>query len=180
VTAARIHRLRGILKRKPGEKPFAQEWRSTRRRKKHWRMPSMPASPVLDSFALLSFLRDEPGGEKVAALLEKAAHREQPVQMTELTTRKPSTSFAAKMAMPRGGWSQANWRRCPSNFTPPTVNWPTWRLISRRGSSSAWPMLSPPPREAPECRTDHRRPGIQRGRERNQNWLAEIMATTVR
>ena len=26
VTAARIHRLRGILKRKPGEKPFAQEW----------------------------------------------------------------------------------------------------------------------------------------------------------
>lgn len=26
VTAARIQRLRGILKRKPGEKPFAQEW----------------------------------------------------------------------------------------------------------------------------------------------------------
>ena len=44
----------------------------------------MPASPVLDSFALLSFLRDEPGGEKVAALLEKAAQREQPVQMTEV------------------------------------------------------------------------------------------------
>ena len=44
----------------------------------------MPASPVLDSFALLSFLRDEPGGEKVAALLEKEAQREQPVQMTEV------------------------------------------------------------------------------------------------
>ena len=44
----------------------------------------MPASPVLDSFALLSFLRDEPGGEKVATLLEKAEHREQPVQMTEV------------------------------------------------------------------------------------------------
>jgi predicted nucleic acid-binding protein len=44
----------------------------------------MPASPVLDSFALLSFLRDEPGGEKVAALLEKAAQREKPVQMTEV------------------------------------------------------------------------------------------------
>ena len=44
----------------------------------------MPASPVLDSFALLSFLRDEPGGEKVAALLEKAGHREQPVHMTEV------------------------------------------------------------------------------------------------
>ena len=26
VTAARIHRLRGILKRKPGEKTLAQEW----------------------------------------------------------------------------------------------------------------------------------------------------------
>jgi bifunctional DNA-binding transcriptional regulator/antitoxin component of YhaV-PrlF toxin-antitoxin module len=26
VTKARIHRLRGILKRKPGAKPFAQEW----------------------------------------------------------------------------------------------------------------------------------------------------------
>lgn len=26
VTKARIHKLRGILKRKPGEKPFAQEW----------------------------------------------------------------------------------------------------------------------------------------------------------
>jgi predicted nucleic acid-binding protein len=44
----------------------------------------MPASPVLDSCALLSFLRDEPGGEKVAALLEKAAQREQPLQMTEV------------------------------------------------------------------------------------------------
>jgi len=43
----------------------------------------MPASPVLDSFALLSFLRDEPGGEKVAAILEKAGEREQPVHMTE-------------------------------------------------------------------------------------------------
>ncbi len=38
----------------------------------------MPASPVLDSFALLSFFRDESGGEKVAALLEKAGQREQP------------------------------------------------------------------------------------------------------
>jgi predicted nucleic acid-binding protein len=44
----------------------------------------MPASPVLDSFALLSYLRDEPGGEKVAALLEKAAQREQPLHMTEV------------------------------------------------------------------------------------------------
>lgn len=26
VTGTRIHRLRGILKRKPGDKSFAQEW----------------------------------------------------------------------------------------------------------------------------------------------------------
>ncbi len=44
----------------------------------------MPASPVLDSFALLTFLRDEPGSGTVAALLEKAGAREQPVHMTEL------------------------------------------------------------------------------------------------
>jgi uncharacterized protein len=44
----------------------------------------MPASPVLDSFALLAFLRDEPGSDKVAAILEKAGTREQPVHMTEV------------------------------------------------------------------------------------------------
>jgi predicted nucleic acid-binding protein len=44
----------------------------------------MPASPVLDSFALLAFLRDEPGSEQVAAILEKAGEREQPVHMTEV------------------------------------------------------------------------------------------------
>ena len=44
----------------------------------------MPASPVLDSFALLSYLRDEPGAEMVAALLEKAEERRHPLQMTEV------------------------------------------------------------------------------------------------
>lgn len=44
----------------------------------------MPASPVLDSFALLSFLRDEPGAEKMATLLAKAGEREQPLHMTEV------------------------------------------------------------------------------------------------
>lgn len=44
----------------------------------------MRASPVLDSFALLSYLRDEPGAEMVAALLEKAEERRQPLQMTEV------------------------------------------------------------------------------------------------
>ena len=44
----------------------------------------MPAAPVLDSFALLALLRDEPGGAAVAQLLERASQRDQPLQMTEV------------------------------------------------------------------------------------------------
>ena len=43
----------------------------------------MPAPVVLDSFALLTFLRDEPGSETVASLLERAGLRDQPLHMTE-------------------------------------------------------------------------------------------------
>lgn len=39
---------------------------------------------VLDSFALLAFLRGEPGEDKVAALLERAGLRDEPVHMTEV------------------------------------------------------------------------------------------------
>lgn len=45
----------------------------------------MPAAPVLDSFALLAFLRGEAGDDKVAALLEKAGERDLPLQMTEVS-----------------------------------------------------------------------------------------------
>ena len=41
------------------------------------------ASVVLDSFALLVFLRGEAGEEKVASLLERAAIRDEPLHMTE-------------------------------------------------------------------------------------------------
>ena len=44
----------------------------------------MPAAPVLDSFALLAFLRGEAGDEKVAVLLEKAGERDLPLHMTEV------------------------------------------------------------------------------------------------
>jgi ribonuclease VapC len=45
----------------------------------------MPAtSVVLDSFALLSLLRDEPGAETVARLLEKAGQLNRPVHMSEV------------------------------------------------------------------------------------------------
>ena len=47
-------------------------------------MLNMPAVPVLDSYALLALLRDEPGGETVGQLLERAGQRDQPVGMTEV------------------------------------------------------------------------------------------------
>jgi predicted nucleic acid-binding protein len=42
------------------------------------------ARVVLDSFALLAFLRGESGDEKVAALLERAGIRDEPLHMTEV------------------------------------------------------------------------------------------------
>ena len=44
----------------------------------------MPAAQVLDSHALLKLLRDEPGAEAVAQILEKAGERDHPVHMTEV------------------------------------------------------------------------------------------------
>ncbi len=43
----------------------------------------MPAT-VLDSHALVAFLREEPGSEMVRRILEKAAERDAPVHMTEV------------------------------------------------------------------------------------------------
>jgi predicted nucleic acid-binding protein len=42
------------------------------------------AAPVLDSYALLTFLRGESGEEQVAGLLEKAGDRDVPLRMTEV------------------------------------------------------------------------------------------------
>jgi ribonuclease VapC len=44
----------------------------------------MPAAPVLDSYALLALLLDEPGGEAVSRILERAGQLDQPVHMTEV------------------------------------------------------------------------------------------------
>jgi predicted nucleic acid-binding protein len=43
----------------------------------------MPGS-VLDSFALIAYLRDEAGADKVEKLLHKAATRHEPLHMTEV------------------------------------------------------------------------------------------------
>ena len=42
------------------------------------------AATVLDSFALLAFLRGEAGDDQVAALLEKAGQRDHPLHMSEV------------------------------------------------------------------------------------------------
>src|SRR6266487_1111330 len=44
----------------------------------------MPVAQVLDSHALLKWLRDEPGAETVAQILEKAGERDHPVHMSEV------------------------------------------------------------------------------------------------
>ena len=43
----------------------------------------MPAA-ILDSYALLVFLRGEPGEERVTSLLEKAGEKDMPLHMTEV------------------------------------------------------------------------------------------------
>ncbi len=42
------------------------------------------AGAVLDSFALLAFLRAEDGGDAVRRLLDRASERDQPLHMTEV------------------------------------------------------------------------------------------------
>ena len=44
----------------------------------------MSAAPVLDSYALLAFLRGEAGDDKVSDLLEKAGAADAPLHMTEV------------------------------------------------------------------------------------------------
>lgn len=56
----------------------------------------MPAAPVLDSHALLAFLRGEPGEEQVADLLEKAGLRDAPLHMTEVNYAEVKYSVIRK------------------------------------------------------------------------------------
>lgn len=56
----------------------------------------MAVAPVLDSFALVAFLRGEPGEEQVAALLEKASDRDSPLHMTEVNYAEVKYSVIRK------------------------------------------------------------------------------------
>lgn len=70
----------------------------------------MSASPVLDSHALLSFLRDEPGADKVATLLGKAERNDKRLQMTEV-------SYAEVQYIVRRKEGEAAWRVIADELT---------------------------------------------------------------
>jgi predicted nucleic acid-binding protein len=64
----------------------------------------MAAAPVLDSYALLAFLRGEPGEDQVAALLEKAGDRDVPLHMTEVNYAETKYMVVRKDGAER--WAQ--------------------------------------------------------------------------
>ncbi len=69
----------------------------------------MPATQVLDSHALLKLLRDEPGAEAVAQILEKAGMRDHPVHMTEV-------NYAEVQYMIRRKDGDAAWQKIASEL----------------------------------------------------------------
>ena len=111
----------------------------------------MPASPVLDSFALLAFLRDEPGVETVASILEKAGAREQPVHMTEVNYAEVQYIVRRKDGEAAWGVVAGELVAMPIQFHPSTVLWPTLPPTSKRDSNSVSP--APSPRHSPSSAT---------------------------
>ena len=80
----------------------------------------MPAAPVLDSFALLAFLRGEVGDDQVAALLEKAGARDVPVQMTEVNYAEVKTIVIRKDGADRWEEIARELPTLPIEFQPVT------------------------------------------------------------
>ena len=80
----------------------------------------MQAAPVLDSFALLAFLRGEAGDDQVAALLEKAGARDVPVQMTEVNYAEVKTIVVRKDGAARWEEIARELPTLPIEFQPVT------------------------------------------------------------
>lgn len=78
----------------------------------------MPAAPVLDSHALLVFLRGEPGEDQVAALLEKAGVRDAPLHMTEVNYAEVKYSVIRKDGPDRWAEIARNLPALPVEFHP--------------------------------------------------------------
>lgn len=66
----------------------------------------MPAIPVvLDSHALVAYFRDEPGAERVEALLTKAAQADRPLLMTEVNYAEAKDTLIRRDGL--GAWEAA-------------------------------------------------------------------------
>ena len=79
----------------------------------------MPGS-VLDSFALIAYLRDEAGADKVENLLRKAAARHEPLHMTEVNYAEVQYIVIRKNGL--AGWetTAASLVSLPITFHPVT------------------------------------------------------------
>jgi ribonuclease VapC len=75
---------------------------------------------VLDSFALLAYLRDESGADKVEDLLRKAAARHEPLHMTEVNYAEVQYIIIRKNGL--AGWetTAASLVSLPITFHPVT------------------------------------------------------------
>lgn len=78
------------------------------------------ASPVLDSFALLAYLRDEAGAESVQALLEKASRKDSPLLMTEVNYAEVKYIVLRKDGKDAWKEVEASLGSLPIEFVPAT------------------------------------------------------------
>ena len=78
----------------------------------------MAAAPVLDSYALIAFLRGEPGEEQVAKLLEKAGDRDAPLHMTEVNYAEVKYSVIRKDGAARWEEIEPELPTLPIQFHP--------------------------------------------------------------
>lgn len=77
-------------------------------------------STVLDSYALLAFLRGEPGEESVARLLEQAGDSETPLHMTEVNYAEVKCQVIRKDGMERWAEIERELPTLPIEFHPAT------------------------------------------------------------
>ena len=78
----------------------------------------MPTAPVLDSYALLAFLRSEPGEAQVAALLEKAGERDAPLHMNEVSYAEVKSMVIRKDGAARWAEIEPELPTLPIEFHP--------------------------------------------------------------
>lgn len=78
------------------------------------------ASPVLDSFALLAYLRDEAGAASVQILLETASRKDAPLMMTEVNYAEVKYIVLRKDGKEAWREVEASLGSLPIEFVPAT------------------------------------------------------------